>query len=498
MSTVGIDLGNSRTKTAVPDAQGNPVVLSNEVGELHTPSVVYFDGDRILVGSEALNLLLLDPSKGVANWKRHMGTDDVLCVAPDGKEYRARDIAQVLLQHVAEVFVQKTGTLLTEAAISVPANYTDRQKRETIDAAKAAGIEVLVTPHEPTAAGFGNKVHQRGDGLVLLLDLGGGTYDVSVLSVSGNTVEVKATNGDSLLGGQDFNQRMADLVLERFEAEHGFRPTADEHPVAWQDLAQRVEQLKISLTARDSAALMLTCDGRVLSSTVTRADLAARAQDLLERTMDLAEETLAEAGITAGQVREILRVGGASQMPCFDDTIEKRFGRKASCYTEPFYAVALGTMTLARLEKERAGEQLEVGGRKLPPLEYRVRDLTAHPIGARTQDDGGRLVNSVILKKGIPIPSDHTSAYQLAEPGQTDASIIVLQGLEGALAEDCQLLGALELEGLPPVYDRPHQVDVRLRIDKNGMLTAEAYDPLCGKRVEMVVRYEQEEMEVGS
>ena len=497
MSTVGIDLGNSNTNIATPDHQGNPVVMPNEVGELYTPSAAYFDGDRILVGVEALNALILDPSKGVINWKRHMGTDEVLCTGPDDKEYRARDIAAILLKHVAEVYAQKTGRLLSEAAVSVPANYTDRQKQETIKAGEVAGIEVFLTPHEPSAAGFGNKVHQRGDGLVLLLDLGGGTFDVSLLSVSGNYVEVKATNGDPALGGQDFNRRLIDLVLERLEEEHGSRPTREGDPVLWQDVVQRVEQVKLSLSARESAPLMLSFDGRVFSTKITRADLADRTQDLLGRAMDLSERTLSEAGVGFDQVREILRVGGASQMPCFDEAIEKRFGRKSSCHTEPFYAVVLGTMLLGRLEKERTGVQLEVDGRKLPPLEFRARDVTAHPIGVRTQDDHGRLVNSIILKKGIPIPSDHTRAYQLAEPGQTNASIHVIQG-SAPLADDCELRGALELEGLLPIHDRPHQIDIRLRIDKNGMLTAEAYDPACGKRVEMAVQYELNGKKVGS
>ncbi len=497
MSIVGIDLGNSNTSIAIPDHQGNPVVMPNEVGDLYTPSVVYFDDDRVIVGTEASNALILDPTRGAINWKRHMGTDELLCEDADGKEYCARDVAAVLLKNVAEVYAQKTGSLLTDAAVSVPANYTDRQKQETIDAGELGGIDVFLTPHEPTAAGFGNSVHLRGDGDAILFDLGGGTFDVSLLRVSGNHVEVKATNGDPALGGQDFNQRIIDSVLERIDAEFGSRPTKEADPVAWQDVIQRVEQVKISLTARESAPFMLSFNGRVFSTTITRADLAGWTGDLLDRAMDLAEETLSEAGVRPDQVREILRVGGASQMPCFEEAIEERFGRKSSCHAEPFYAVALGTMTLARLERERKGEQTEVAGRKLPPLECCLQDLTAHPVGVRALDDRGRLVNSVILKKGIPIPSDHTLAYQLAEPGQTSASIHILQGLNAALAEDCQLLGALELDGLSPLHDVPHQIDIRLKLDRNAMLTAEAYDPACGKRAEMAVQYKQDEERVG-
>lgn len=494
MTLTGIDLGNSRTKISTPDSSGNPVILSNEMGELHTPSVVYFDDDRIIVGVEAVNASLMDPSRGVSNWKRTMGRDTILYSAPDGTTYKAKDIARILFGHIADIVEQRTGNLLSEAAVCVPADYNDRQKHETIEAAREAGIEVTLTPHEPTAAAFGNKVHQLGDGLVVVLDLGGGTYDVSLVRVSGNTMDVIATNGDQELGGQDFNKRMTGLLLERFESEHGFRPTQESHPVAYQDLCLRVEQAKIALSARDSTSVMLTCDGHLFSSVITRVEFKETTKDLLDRAMELAEKTLKEAGVDLADVREILRVGGASQMPCFEDSIEERFGRKPSCKAEPFYAVALGTMTMSRLAKERAGEQTVVNMRVIPPLEYRVQDHTAHPFGICTLTEDGKLVNSVLLKKGRPIPSDHTRAFQLANSGQTGALIKVLQGEDGVPMDDCEVLGFFEMKGLKPVFDKPHKIDVRLKIDGNGMLTAEACDPIEGRREEMTITYNKDQV----
>lgn len=398
----GIDLGNSRLKLAAFDPQGNPTMLPNDQGELWTPSVVFFDGDQEVVGAEAVHAGLLDSERCVSNWKRHMGTEAVLCTKPDGTECKAADIARILLEYAADQFQRRTGDVLSKAAVSVPANYTDAQKRATLDAAAAAGIDVVVTPHEPTAAGFGNSVQKRGDGLVVLFDLGGGTFDVSVVKVTGNTVEVIATNGEPALGGQDFNAIIQDLVLDRFEAEHGSRPTQDAHPLVFQELHNRVEQAKITLTARESAQVLLSIDGTVFKTTVSRDEFRTATEDIVTKAMDCAERTLKEADVCPSDVRELIPVGGASQMPCFLEAIEKRFGRKPTQHAEPNFAVALGTLVVGRITEEREGNSVSVGGRKLPPLEYRVRDVTAHAVGVCTVTETRDQVNTVILAKGKP------------------------------------------------------------------------------------------------
>jgi len=236
--------------------------------------------------------------------------------------------------------------------------------------------------------------------------------------------------------------------------------------------------------------VVLSCDGHAFSTTISRDDFRLRTDHLLTRAMDLVEKALKSANVQIDQVKEFLRVGGASQMPCFEDAIEQRFGRKPSCRAEPFYAIALGTLTLGRLAHERAGNQTVVGGKRLPPLEIELRELTSHAVGVCILRDDGELVNSVILRKGVPIPSDHTTAFQLAEGGQTDALIKVLQGPDGAARDACHELGFFELKQLNPVFDKPHQIDVRLRIDRNGVLTAEASDPSGGRREEMTVAYD--------
>jgi molecular chaperone DnaK len=477
-------------KVAVLDAAGNPVVQPFADGSLHFASSIFFDPNgKMIFGEEARNLGLMDPSLYVYDWKRHMGTDKVLY--SNGVEYRAKDIAKFLLQECSRNFEARFGELLAEVAISVPANYNDRQKEETKEAAKAAGLEVVCMPHEPTAALLGNQVHKRGDGLWLVIDVGGSTTDISLGEVSGNNVTVIATNGEPKLGGQDFNARIVEWAQKQFKAKHGFEINPKDHAVEYQEVIQRVEQAKVSLTARDNTNLVMSAKGCVLNLMLTRQDFESLTTDLLEKILACGKRTLKESGITPDKVIGILPVGGPSQMPMIAQAIEKTFGRKPTCHCEPHYATALGNVIAGRLEIEQQGRTVDVGGRKLPPLNLSKRDVTAHAIGVATSADDRRMTNSVILSKGAPIPSDQTRPFALAEPGQTGAYIEILQGTDGAPREECLLLGHFDLDNLPPVFDKPHRVEIRLKIDKNGMLMASAYDPLSGRSAELTVDYKQ-------
>ena len=489
-----IDLGDGRVKVAIPDASGNPVTMPFSDGNLYLPSAVFFSSDgSVVYGLEAINLGLAEPARLVINWKRKMGTAEVLYRGDDGTEYRASDIAGLLLQEVARNYEARTGEILTKAAISVPAIYTDAKKQETKEAGEALGIEVICMPHEPTAALFGNSVHKRCDGLRLVIDIGSSTTDVSIGEKSGNNIAVKNTNGDPNLGGQDFSTKLRETVLERFEEKHGFRPDPQKHSLAYQDLFQRIEQVKHSLSTREQASVVVSCEGRVFNTTITRGEFECVTADELRRVMDSVDQTLKEAGVSADEILEIIPVGGPSQMPMIADAIEKRFSKKPTCHCEPHFAVALGNVISGRLEIERNGRAFEVGGAKLPPLSLSARDVTSHPIGVAVLVDGSEnnLVNAVILDKGVPIPSDQTQPFTLAVPGQTDAKIEVLQGKDGAFYSECLLLGHFELTGMTPVFDRPHRVEVRLKFDHNGMLSASAYDPASGISADLEMDYGQ-------
>lgn len=495
---IGLDAGTSALKIAIAGLDGNPLIQPNEWGELSTPSVVYFDGDRVIIGTEARNAGLADSSRYVVNWKRHMGTGTVLFTADDGTEYLAKDILRLFVAEIARNYEAKTGEILTDIVISVPANYTDLQKQETIEAVEAVGLHALTLPHEPTAAAQGNRIDRRGSGLVLVPDLGGGTFDVSVLEVSGNNITVRTTNGIPDLGGEDFNGRLRDELLDRFEAEHGIRLTPDRHALAFQDLTQRIEQAKHTLSIRDQASVFLSCEGKVLNTTITRQEFEDLTSDLCERAMDCIALTIEEVGIKPASLREILLVGGGSQMPMFGDAIEKRFGRKPSSHAEPHFAAAMGNIIAGRQELERQGKTFSVNGRRIPPPGFHTRDVTAHPIGVSVLEGNQKLVNSVVLPKSAPMPSDQTVPFKLAEPGQTEALIEVLQGPDGIKREACHVLGYFELTGMTPVRDGDHRIEIRLHIDRNGMLDATAYDPLSGRKADLTIDTKKDRATVSS
>ena len=492
ISNTGIDLGDGRVKVAIPDANGNPTVMPFDDGALFMPSAVYFndDGSKTF-GQEALNMGLASPNRLVVHWKRGMGSADVLYTEDDGTEYRSCDIAQLLLGEVARTYESRTGEILKNVSISVPAVYLDSKKQETEDAGKALSMKVICMPHEPTAAMFGNRVYERHDGIRIIIDIGSSTTDVSVGEKSGNTIDIKNTSGDPNLGGQDFSSNLRELVLERFDAKFGYKPDPQHHALACQDLHQRIEQVKHTLSTRNQASVVLSCNGDVFSTVITRADFESVTQDELQRVMDCVEQALKDSNVTADELVEIIPVGGPSQMPMIADAIEKRFGKKPTCHCEPHFAVALGNVITGRLNIERSNDFAGVTGTKLPPLSLSVRDVITHPIGIAVvkSETDMRLINAVVLKKGTPMPSDQAEKFTLAMAGQTDARIEILQGADGQPKDTCLLLGHFELKGMTPIHDKPHRIDIRLKINENGMLNASAYDPESGINADLIIDY---------
>ncbi len=488
MTFMGIDLGGGNVKAGAPDERGNPIVIPNDKAELFTPSVLYFDGDEILYGRDALNAGLVDGSKFVSGWKRRMGTSDVVHTAEDGTEYRARDIARLTLQKIAKDYQVRTGDVLEAVAVGVPSNYSDPAKEDTKVAVEKAGLRLIGLIQEPSAAALGNRLHERGsDGDMLIIDVGSTTTDVSVVRVKGKSIEILATSGVPELGGMDFNSRLQDMVLDELESTRNSRPNPQDHPILFQELFSRVEQAKVTLSARDKAGVMAPCDdGHVLTSTITREAFDKRTQDLVDQIMTCAETTAQEANVHPA---EILLVGGGSELPAVKKAVKDRFGQDPAWHVEPHFACALGTTMYARMTLEQDGEQIQIGGRKIPPLDYRLQEVTAHAIGVATLDKQDQLINSVLLKKGQRIPSVHERRFQLAAKGQTDALIKVLQGPDGENIDDCQELGFFEFKDLKRISNRPHVITVRLGIDRNSILTATAEDAESGKSTDLTIKY---------
>ena len=492
MIVAAIDAGNSRFKYAVADETGNPKIISNRYGESFTPSAVYFEEDgSTVVGSEALNAGFADPTRLVVNWKRSMGTDASLYTAPDGKVYRAKDILAILLKDAKENIEAKTGDVVNEAVITVPANYTDVQKQQTIDAAANVGIKAILLPHEPTAAALGNELHERKDALCLVYDLGGGTFDASLIRSEGNVFTIVNTGGNPNIGGRDFNDRVCEKLLEAFEQQHGFIPDRLEHPVFYHEMNQRVEQLKISLSAQSQSKIILSCDGKPFQMTVTRQQFNDWVCDLVEMTIDCVKQTLDDSELTFDDIDEIYAVGGGSMMQVVVDALEAVSNKKISKRCEPHSAAALGAVLAGHIEYQRTGRAYPRGGDILPPPEgLIIHEILSHSIGVKTLSPDGSEVCSEILAKDTPVPSGHTKLFKLSEPNQTAVTIVILEGPDGKPASECLTLGHFDMVDLPPRPDLIGRIEVTFSLDQNGILTAKARDNASGKIGELEIDYD--------
>lgn len=487
MSIVAIDLGTSKTSIAKLGATGTPNTIPFEDGSLSLDSAVYFEEDgSTTVGKEAVHMLQVNPDLGVRFAKRNMGREQVLCEV-DGKKYVAKDIQAIILNHCKKTVEKITGEVLSEVCICVPANYNQRQREETIEAAKKAGLSVTLLAKEPTAACFGVNAHMT-DGNTLVLDFGGGTFDVTVLKAIGGNVEVLNTGGERHLGGEDITTAVKEEVLEVFKREYDFTPNLTDHSLFFQDLHSKAEAAKISLTTRETAPLMLVCDDKIIKTTIQRSAIEKRILPLLEKAMKVATKTLQEAGLKPEDVR-IVTVGGASLTPAFQASTETTFGKKSSSVGDPHHAVALGAATLAALNKQNNNEEVILEGGARLPRKYRLQERMSHSVGIATfkQESPTEGRNFVLLRKAAIIPGSYTKTFQTLEPGQKDVELIVLQGEHGAHQKDCLELGRAELNDISS--QDVHPIEVTLEISKDDLLSAYLFDPISKKRADLKITY---------
>ena len=487
--TLGIDAGTTRFKSAILTTSGEPQTLTNRMGQTFTPSVVYFNEDgSTLIGTEAANAALASPKRAVFDWKANMGTDKVL-YADNGVNYTAKDILAILLENIKIDAEAKTGEPINHATITVPANYSNVQKQQTCEAAKKAGINVLLTPHEPTAGALGNHIYKFKGATTLVYDLGGGTFDVSIIKITGNVCEVIATGGVQMLGGRDFNNCIKNSILDEFESQHGYRPDPDNEVIFYQDLYDRIEQLKISLSSQLQCNLVLVCNGDVLSMTVTREQFEELVVDLVSQTLEQTECTLKDANLEWADIDAIYPIGGGSMMPIVARSLEEASGKKVNQNCEAHCAVALGAAVAGRLECEKRGDSCTVGAVTLPPIGHYLREILSCAMGVSVIDEDERDICFEILGKDTPFPSTQTQNFRLSELGQTTARIQFLQGKEGARANDCIALGHFDLEDLPE-SDIVSRIEITFKLDSNGILTAKARDNVSGKTSEMKIDYD--------
>ena len=468
---VGIDLGTTNSVVAVMEGQ-SPTVIANAEGNRTTPSVVAFTktGER-LVGQLAKRQAVTNADRTISSIKRHMGTD--FAVKIDGKDYTPQEISAMVLQKLVNDASSYLGERVTKAVITVPAYFNDAQRQATKDAGKIAGLDVLRIINEPTAAALAYGLDKKGNETILVFDLGGGTFDVSVLEVGDGVFEVKSTNGDTHLGGDDYDHRIVEFLVGEFRKEQGIDLSGDRQ--AMQRLTEAAEKAKIELSGTvqtDINLPFITADKngpKHLDVKLTRAKFEELTADLTQRCVQPFKSALADAKLDVSQIDEIVMVGGSTRMPVIQDLVRKLTGKELNQSVNPDEVVAIGAAIQAGV---LAGEVRDVV----------LLDVTPLSLGLETL--GG--VSTKLIERNTTIPTRKTQVFTTAEDGQTSVDINILQG-EREMAADNKSLGRFRLEGLPAAPRGVPQVEVTFNIDANGIVNVSAKDLGTGKEQQITI-----------
>ena len=458
--TIGIDLGTTNSCVAVIEG-GEPVVIANAEGARTTPSVVAFskDGER-MVGQVAKRQAITNPERTVSSIKREMGTAHKVTI--DGKNYTPQEISAMILQKLKADAEAYLGETVSQAVITVPAYFTDAQRQATKDAGKIAGLDVKRIINEPTAAALSYGVDKENDQKVMVYDLGGGTFDVSIIEMGDGVQEVLATAGNNRLGGDDFDKRIIDWMVSSFKTETGIDLSSDK--MAMQRLKEAAEKAKIELSGVTTSSINLpfiTADQtgpKHLDLTLTRAKFDELTSDLVEATMGPVRSALSDSGLQIGQIDKVLMVGGSSRIPAVQEAVKKLIGKEPFKGINPDECVAIG-----------AAIQAGVLGGEVDGL--LLLDVTPLSLGVETM--GG--VMTKIIDRNTTIPTKKSQIFSTAADNQTQVEINVLQG-EREFARDNKQLGLFALTGIAPAMRGVPQIEVTFDIDANGIVNVSAKD----------------------
>ncbi|MDR2006793.1 MAG: molecular chaperone DnaK [Acidaminococcales bacterium] len=468
---IGIDLGTTNSVVAVMEG-GEPTVIPNPEGSRLTPSVVGFSkaGER-LVGQLAKRQAVSNPDRTISSIKRQMGTDHK--VAIDGKEYSPQEISAMILQKLKEDAEKYLGEGVKQAVITVPAYFTDSQRQATKDAGRIAGLDVLRIINEPTAAALAYGIDKSDDHTILVFDLGGGTFDVSILALGDGVFEVKATSGNNRLGGDDFDERVMNWLVAEFKKDSGIDLSNDR--MAMQRLKEAAEKAKIELSGVLTTNINLpfiTADAsgpKHLDMNLSRAKFDEMTADLVEKTMGPTRQALSDAGLKPSDINKVILVGGSIRIPAVQEAVKKFIGKEPHRGVNPDECVAVGAAIQAGV---LAGEVKDVLLLDVTPLSLGIEVL------------GG--VFSKIIERNTTIPTSSKQVYSTASDNQPSVDIHVLQG-EREFAADNKTLGRFELSGIPPAPRGVPKIEVEFDIDANGIVNVKAKDLGTGKEQKITI-----------
>ncbi len=469
--TIGIDLGTTNSVVAVMEG-GKPTVIANAEGSRTTPSIVGFSktGER-LVGQLAKRQAILNPDKTIASIKRHMGEDYKVNI--DGKDYTPQEISAMILRKLADDASAYLGEKVTSAVITVPAYFNDAQRQATKDAGKIAGLDVLRIVNEPTAAALAYGLEKEKSEKVLVFDLGGGTFDVSILEIGDGVHEVLSTSGDTHLGGDDFDQKIMDWMCDEFKKQEGIDLRNDKQ--AMQRVKEAAEKAKCELSSVMETNINLpfiTADAngpKHLDLNLTRAKFEDLSRDLLNRCKTPVENALKDAGVTKADINEVVLVGGSSRIPAVQQLVKEYTGKEPNQSVNPDEVVAVGAAIQAGV---LAGEVKDIV----------LLDVTPLTLGIETL--GG--VMTPLVPRNTTIPVSKSQVFSTAENNQTAVDIHVLQG-ERPMAKDNKSLGMFRLDGIPPAMRGLPQIEVTFDIDANGIVNVSAKDKATNKEQKITI-----------
>jgi len=468
---IGIDLGTTNSCVAVMEG-GQPTVIANAEGSRTTPSVVAFtkDGER-LIGQVAKRQAVTNPDRTVISIKREMGTTYKVNI--DGKQYTPQDISAMILSKMKETAESYLGEKVTQAVITVPAYFNDSQRQATKDAGRIAGLEVLRIINEPTAASLAYGLDKEENQKILVYDLGGGTFDVSILDIGDGVFEVLSTNGNTRLGGDDFDQRIIDYVADQFKKENGIDLKQDK--IACQRLKEAAEKAKIELSGTTTANINLpfiTADAtgpKHLDVTLTRAKFDELTSDLVDATVEPMRKALKDAGLSVDQINKVILVGGSTRIPAVQEAVKKVTGKEPFKGINPDECVAIGAAIQGGV----------LGGEVKDVL---LLDVTPLSLGLETEGH----IFTKLIERNTTIPTSKSQVFSTAADGQTTVEIHVLQG-ERQMAYDNKTLGRFQLTGIAPAPRGVPQIEVTFSIDNNGIVNVTAKDKATNNEQQITI-----------